>query len=156
MKISFLSRWFNRHLDKQPPYIKKLLTQSSVLRTDKEVIARSVAIGLFLSCMPLPFHSLLAIVIAISFTANPLIAYAIVWIVNNPITMVPVYYFCYRVGLLILHLPPQPFAFEQSWSWVAHELELIWQPFLLGCLATGAILALAGYIFIRLTYRIKK
>ena len=71
MKSSFFTRWFHHHLEKQPEYIKKLLTHSTVLRRDKESVARSMAIALFFSCIPIPFHSVLAIILAIFFAANP-------------------------------------------------------------------------------------
>ena len=114
MKTSVFSHWLHHHLEKQPHYIKKLLKHSAVLRTNQEAIARSMAIALFMSCIPIPFHSVLVILMAIFLAANPLIAFTVLWIVNNPFTMAPIYYGCYRIGLWILQLPPQPFEFENA------------------------------------------
>ena len=156
MKISFFTRWFYQHLEKQPEFVKKLLQNSAITKVDEKSMARAVAIGLFMCCMPLPFHSVLAALIAIFFQANPLISFTILWIVNNTFSMVPLFYFCYRVGLWILHLPAQDFMFEESWQWVVHELGLIWQPFLLGCFVSGLVLAVSGYIITRVVYRIRQ
>ena len=155
MKTSVFSHWLHHHLEKQPHYIKKLLKHSAVLRTNQEAIARSMAIALFMSCIPIPFHSVLVILMAIFLAANPLIAFNVLWIVNNPFTMAPIYYGCYRIGLWILQLPPQPFEFDTSWQWVIHELAIIWQPFLLGCLVSGITLGLVTYLMMRLFYRLR-
>jgi uncharacterized protein (DUF2062 family) len=42
---------------------------------------------------------------------------------------------------------------ELSFEWLQHEMGLIWEPFLLGCLALGIVSALLGYFGIQITWR---
>jgi uncharacterized protein (DUF2062 family) len=69
------------------------------------------------------------------------------------VTIPPLFYFCYKVGVLILGAPERDFNFELSFDWLANGLVLIWQPFLLGCLVVGSISALLGYTIVRLLWR---
>ena len=65
-------------------------------------LAMGFAIGLFVALTPtVGLQMVLAATIAHFFKANRVIAAALAWI-TNPLTIVPVYYFNYRVGLLFL------------------------------------------------------
>jgi uncharacterized protein (DUF2062 family) len=76
-----------------------------------------------------------------------------VWI-SNPVTMGPLYYFCYLVGVEILGIESDGFHFELSFKWLFDGLAAVWQPFLLGCLIVGMISSLAGYLLIRILWRL--
>ena len=88
---------------------------------------------------------LIAAAAAVWIRVNILIAVPLVWI-SNPLTMGPMYYFCYLVGVEILGEQPGGFKFELSFNWLLTELAAIWQPFLLGCLIVGLVTALAAFI----------
>ena len=45
------------------------------------------------------------------------------------------------------------FSFELSFDWLANELSLFWQPFLLGCFVVASASALTGFIAIRILWR---
>jgi len=94
--------------------------------------------------VPMPFQMIPAAALAIVFRANIIVSVALVWI-SNPITMPPLFYFCYLLGARILGQQPGRMEFEISFDWLASELMLIWQPFLLGCFIVGSIMALIGY-----------
>ncbi|NOX92653.1 MAG: DUF2062 domain-containing protein, partial [Gammaproteobacteria bacterium] len=64
------------------------------------------------------------------------------------------YYFTYKVGTWILQTPVRDIQFELSTHWLMGELDLIWQPLLLGCLVTSTVLALLGNLAIRLFWRL--
>jgi len=81
---------------------------------------------------------------AILFRANLPISVALVW-VSNPVTMPPLFYFCYLVGTWILGAPTQAMQFEITWAWLTHELLTIWQPFLLGCFVVASTMSVLGY-----------
>lgn len=74
--------------------VRKILSQKSTPHS----IALGVAIGVGIGMTPtIPFQMLLAFSIAWAFRANRACALIPVWI-TNPLTVVPVYYFNYRVG----------------------------------------------------------
>ncbi len=67
-------------------------------------IAMGGAIGMFVAWSPLfGLHLLIALLIALVMRANKIVALVVVW-VANPLTMVPVLYGDYRVGLMITKL----------------------------------------------------
>ena len=90
------------------------------------------------------FQTLAALVLSIFFRANIPVAFVGIWI-NNPFTMLPMYYLAYTVGKDVLHIPQQP-HFQSSFLWFWHNLNHIWQPFLLGSLICGIVLGLATYL----------
>ena len=112
----------------------------------------AVAIGVFFSFIPVPFQMLLAAVAAIILRFNILVAVPLVWI-SNPLTMVPMFYFCYRIGAAILDTHIGQFNFELSFDWLLTELLEIWQPFLLGCVVVGLVAAIFSYFLMQFLWR---
>lgn len=119
---------------------------------NRRSVSGAIALGLFCAFIPVPFQMFLAAIGAILFRVNILIAVPTVWI-SNPFTIPPIFYFCYLVGVWILGLNPGEFHFELSFDWLANELALIWQPFLLGCFVVGSASAVVGFLGIRLLWR---
>ena len=95
---------------------------------------------------------LLAAVAAIILHFNILVAVTLVWI-SNPLTMVPIFYFCYRIGAAILDTHIGQFNFELSFDWLLTELLEIWQPFLLGCVVVGLVAAIFSYFVMQFLWR---
>ncbi|HEY9032055.1 MAG TPA: DUF2062 domain-containing protein [Kangiella sp.] len=110
------------------------------------------AVGLFCGFLPIPFQMVVAAALAIYFRVNLPISVVLCWI-TNPITIVPMFYFAYKVGAWILGVPPNDFSFELSFAWLQSELIHIWKPFLLGCLICGGTLSFIGYHTINLFWR---
>lgn len=112
---------------------------------NRRSVSTAVAIGLFFAWVPTPTQMAFAAIAALYFRAHLLISVVLVWI-TNPITMPPLFYFAYRVGLRFSHLPAPSnnfiFSLESVWSGLSHAIE----PFLLGCLILGLLSSLAGYI----------
>jgi len=129
-----------------------LLHDPNLFHINRRSVAGAVAVGLFFAWIPVPFQMVLAAAIAIPTRVNLIISVALVWI-SNPITMPPLFYFAYRLGGLVLGIDTNHFEFELSFSWLANELLLIWQPFLLGCLIMAVTSSILGYGFIRLFWR---
>lgn len=112
---------------------------------NRRSVIKAFAIGLFFAWVPTPTQMAFAAVAAVYFRANLLVSVALVWI-TNPITMPPLFYFAYRVGLRFLHLPSPAdnfvFSLEGLWSGFGEVIE----PFLFGCLIMALTSALAAYI----------
>ncbi len=109
-------------------------------------VAMAFAVGLFCAWIPTPGQMALAALGAFYFRANLPVAVALVWI-TNPITMPPLFYFAYRLGLSVLNLPTADFSMDAVLS---GDILL---PFLTGCLLIGIICATAGYFGINAFWR---
>ena len=96
---------------------------------------------------------LIAAVFAILLRVNVLVAVPMVWI-SNPVTMGPMFYFCYLIGAEILGIEPSGFHFEFSFRWLLNGLDAVWEPFLLGCLVVGTICSLAAFLLIRVLWHL--
>lgn len=110
------------------------------------------ALGLFMAFVPLPSQMLMSAGMAIVLGVNLPLAVALVWI-SNPITMPIMFYFCYKVGAKVMHIPSQGFSFELSWDFLLNQMSTIGPPFLLGCLICGLLAATVGYFGIRGLWR---
>ena len=130
----------------------KLLYDPNLFHINRRSVSGAFAVGLFFAWIPVPFQMVLAAAVAIPARTNVIISVALVWI-SNPITMPPLFYFAYQLGGRILGVKAKHFDFELSFSWLANELSLIWQPFLLGCMIMAIFSALFGYTFMRLFWR---
>lgn len=136
-------------------WIKKLgprLQAPDLWHINRKSLSGAAAIGMFCAFIPVPFQMLLAAIGAILFRCNILVAVPTVW-VSNPVTMPPMFYFCYWIGTLILDTKIEHLDFELSFDWLMTGLLGIWQPFLLGCFVVAVISALLSYIFVRLAWR---
>jgi uncharacterized protein len=140
-------RWFMR------PF-KLLLSNPVYWSLQRRNVTRAFAMGLLLAFAPIPGHMVLAGLLAIALRLNVPAAVTGTLLVN-PLTMVPIYVFCYRIGRVLLDLPPRPFEIEISWQWMTHGLLPIWKPFLLGCLVTGLLTAIAGYVLLGSLWHLK-
>jgi uncharacterized protein (DUF2062 family) len=129
------------------------LQESGLWHINRKSCSGGVAVGVFCAFAPLPFQMLLAAIASILFRSNILVAVPMVWI-SNPITMPPMFYFCYLVGAQILNSNIEGFAFELSFTWLLTGLLEIWQPFLLGCLVVGFVTSALSFILIRVLWRL--
>ncbi|MCP4980347.1 MAG: DUF2062 domain-containing protein [Gammaproteobacteria bacterium] len=129
------------------------LQEPSLWHINRRSCSMAVALGLFCAFIPVPFQMLIAATLAVVIRANILVAVPMVWI-SNPVTMGPMFYFCYLIGAEILGLEPKGFDFELSFAWLVNSLEAIWQPFLLGCFTVGAISSLAAFLLVRILWHL--
>jgi len=119
--------------------------------TRKNVVP-SFAWGAFLACMPFPGQPFFAVLGSWLLKINIPVA-VLVTFTSNPVTMGPLYYLSYRIGSYLLRLPPKPFEMEFSWSWITTTFLDVWQPLLLGCILSGAVVALIAYIVLDVLWR---
>ncbi len=113
--------------------------------------AVAVAAGLFAAWLPLPMHTLVAIALALLMRGYIPLAIAMVW-VNNPLTIAPMFYFAYRLGLLLLGHPEVEFSDTFS---LEHEALAVAVPLLTGCLLLALFSAALGWALTRLGWRWK-
>ncbi len=136
-------------------WIKKLgprLQEPDLWHINRKSCSGAAALGIFCAFIPVPFQMLLAAIGAIFFRYNILVAVPMVW-VSNPVTMPPMFYFCYWIGALLLGVEIGELNFELSFDWLMTGLLEIWQPFLLGCLVVGLAAAFLAFGVVRLFWR---
>jgi uncharacterized protein (DUF2062 family) len=125
-------------------FLGRLLHDPNLWHLNRHSVARAMGIGLFAALMPIPLQMLLAAILAIGVRANLPIGVSLVWL-TNPLTMPPVFYCTYKIGAVLMGLPPKHFPHSLSWEWISEQLNTLWQPFLLGSLVAGVVLGVAGY-----------
>ncbi|MEX2122551.1 MAG: DUF2062 domain-containing protein [Woeseia sp.] len=141
----FQGRWFLAPFD-------HLLHDTQLWGIRRRNVVPAFSLGLFVAFMPVPGHVLIAALAALALRVNIPIA-ALATFASNPLTIGPMYFLAYRVGLKLLGLRPQRFEFELSLAWLSDKFVTIWQPLLLGCILLGALSALVGYIALDLLWR---
>lgn len=159
MPKKFIKKYMPDHEKiRNHPHLNKvfgtLLHDPNLLHLNRRSVSAAFAVGLFMAFVPVPFQMVLAAAAAIIVRCNLPISVGLVW-VSNPITMPPLFYFCYLVGTWILGTKEQEFAFELSMDWLMTGLVHIWEPFLLGCAIVGLVSAAIGYFTIRLLWRMQ-
>jgi uncharacterized protein (DUF2062 family) len=132
-------------------FLGKKLHDPNLLHLNRHSVAIAFAVGLFCAWIPTPMQMALAAVGAFYFRGHLPIAAALVWI-TNPVTMPPLFYFAYRVGLLVLDMPVAKFSLTAVFSGD------LWTPFLTGCLILAVSSALTGYFTVQAVwhYQVRK
>lgn len=136
---------------KQLRLLQRFMSDPNLWHFNRKSVSLACAIGLFCAFLPIPMHTLIGTAFAIAWRAHLALTIALIW-VNNPFTLVPMYYASYRLGLWMLGTPAQNFSFEWSWQFFSHEFMMIWKPLLLGCLIAGLFTGLVGYGLVQWWY----
>lgn len=123
-------------------FLGKKLHDPNLWHINRRSVSIAFAVGLFVAWIPSIGQMAMAAVAALYFRANLPIAVGLVWL-TNPITMPPLFYFAYRVGLSVLNMPTAEFSLEAVLSGG------LWIPFLTGCLIMAIVCSSAGYIAIQ-------
>ncbi|WP_417616946.1 DUF2062 domain-containing protein [Oceanisphaera sp.] len=117
---------------------------------NRQSVAVAMAAGLFAAWLPLPLHSLVAIALAIWLRGYLPLAIAMVW-VNNPLTIAPMFYLAYQLGVRLLGLPAREFSYAS----LEQDFTLFIWPLLTGALLLGLASAFFGWLLTRLYWRYK-
>ena len=135
-------------------FFGQLLHDPNLWHLNRRSVSGAFSVGLFSAFVPVPFQMVLGAAGAILWRVNLPISVGLVWL-TNPITMPPVFFFCYKLGTWILGTSlHEGITFELSFRWIMEELSTIWQPFLLGCVVMGALGAVLGNLLMRLLWRL--
>ncbi|KAF3977289.1 MAG: DUF2062 domain-containing protein [Methylococcales symbiont of Iophon sp. n. MRB-2018] len=128
------------------------LHEPNLWHLSRRSVSLAFAVGLFVAWIPTLGQMAIAAVMAFYFRANLPISVALVW-VTNPLTMPPMFYFAYYIGLLLLGNDAPGNDFEFNLESILSSLSGIGGPFLFGCLVLGIISSLIGYFGIRLYWK---
>jgi hypothetical protein len=122
------------------------------LALNRRSVAGALAIGALVSMLPIPGHTPIAVIIALLAGVNLGVAALGAWM-NNPLTLLPVFYLEYRLGAWLLDLPIQSWPEDVSWEWLQAQLGLIWKPLWLGALIAAIATGLLVYAATSLLWR---
>src|SRR5690606_5693368 len=134
-------------------FLGKVLDDPFLLHLNRRSVAGGTALGVFVALIPLPFQMIIAAALAMWLRVNLLIAVVAVWI-TNPLTMPPVLFFCYRLGMRLMGRPVRDHQFTPSLEWFWSELAFIWKPLYLGSFVVAIVAAAASFLAVRLLWRI--
>ena len=142
--------FFKNHKNLQ--FLGERLHDPNLWHLNRRSISMAFAIGLFVAWIPTPGQMAIAAIAAFYLRANLPVSVALVWI-TNPLTMPPMFYFSYLVGLWALNEPSPSENFEFSVDNALSGLGDVWEPFLLGCFIVGIISSATGYFSINEYWR---
>lgn len=111
---------------------------------NRRSVSAAFGVGLFFAFFPFPSQMLLAAAAAVVLRCNLPLSAALVWI-TNPVTIPPIFWFTYKLGTLLLGVPPRVEGIELSLEWVVTQAGLVWKPLLVGSLLCGAVASAIGY-----------
>lgn len=158
MPRRFFSRLSRRYSQKKEYswYLKPfefLLSHPIYFSASRRAVSGGIALGLFLGLLPIPAQTLLAISGALLLRVNLPLAALAVWI-SNPLTFVPLFYFAYRIGAVLLDIPVESIPPEPSIHWVGEEIALIWRPLLYGSILIATSAASIAYLGISMLWHV--
>lgn len=120
---------------------EKWLSDPDLWHLTRKSVATGVAIGLFCAYLPMPLETLIAILMAVVFRGNILVAAALVWI-SNPLTWPVMFGAAYVLGAwLCSGINFYAYDFFNTFPLAKGYIEL-WA----GCLVISPILAGIGYV----------
>ncbi|MDG2461059.1 MAG: DUF2062 domain-containing protein [Luminiphilus sp.] len=126
--------------------------ESRLWQLSRQSTAKAFAIGLYCAMLPIPGQMFISVALAIIFTANLPISFALIFI-TNPLTMPAIFYGAYKLGAWCMGRPPMEVEFEASWTWFTQSLDEIWVPLVVGSQILGVLSAILGYLLVDTLWR---
>lgn len=131
--------WAERH-----PRTLRALERVGCLRFEQPVLARGIAVGLFVALTPtVGLQTLLMLLFCALLRGNFLAAFAVSWI-SNPVTLAPLYFGYYLLGHRVVEPLIAPLTFLSDGSLPIAAFEAVC--FTLGSLLVALPVAAAGYL----------
>jgi uncharacterized protein (DUF2062 family) len=156
MPRRFFRRVSNGYLRNDRPWYLKpfdaLIAHPAYFAPSRRSIAGAIWTGIFVALLPLPGQTAIALLAALVLRVNLPVAAIATWI-TNPVTIVPIFYWEYSLGTVILQMAPQPFAIDLSWDWVTNGFVAIWKPLMLGSFITATLVASTAYVVVSIVWR---
>lgn len=95
------------------------------LQDDPKKLAWGMSLGVFIGMTPtMPFHTLLALSLAVFLGVSPVAVYLGIWVMN-PVTVAPIYVAAYKVGKLLL-VNQGCLGFPENYDY-ASLLKVLWR-----------------------------
>lgn len=134
-------------------WVRNTFAQPMAWHLNRRSVAGGVAVGLFVSWIPIPLQMLLAAVIAAVLRVHVPVSVVMVWF-TNPLTFAPLLYAAWRSGSMILGKPllAEPLNFSTH-SLLTHA-GYAWPTLLTGMLFCASVSAVLGFFATLLLWRV--
>jgi uncharacterized protein (DUF2062 family) len=129
-----------------------LLRHPRYFAVNRRSVTGALAIGAFVSMLPIPGHTAIAIVVALATGTNIGVAALAAWF-NSPLTLIPVFYFEYRLGAWLLRTPMDPWPDAVTWEWLQAQIGLIWKPLFLGAFVAATVVSACLWLVVNAVWR---
>jgi uncharacterized protein (DUF2062 family) len=141
----------------------RALQHPNLWHLNRRSTAGGVAVGMFCGLIPGPFQMLTAALLAVVLKVNLPVAAMTTWY-TNPITIVPLYYAAYRLGRWATGAGTTAsvaanvdLRFDNIREWfpmLIDWIEAMGEPFVIGLVLLGLILAAAAYFGVLAAWRV--
>ena len=134
-------------------WLRTTIAQPMVWHLNRRSVSGGVAVGLFVSWVPVPLQMLLAAILAAVLRVHVPVSVVMVWF-TNPLTFAPLLYAAWRSGSMILGRPvlAEPLSF--SGSSILTSAGNAWPTLMVGMLFCACISAVLGFCATMLIWRI--
>jgi uncharacterized protein len=138
------------------------LQHPNLWHLNRRSVAGGAAVGMFCGLIPGPLQMFGGALLALVLRVNLPVAVVVTWY-TNPLTIVPLYYLAYKLGMLVtghardtLPAPELDLSFSNLSQWLPLLLDWIQamgKPFALGLLLLATTLAVLGYVSVLVAWR---
>lgn len=129
-------------------FLAPLMKDPNLFHLNRYSVSMAFLVGIFFAFLPLPGQMLLAGLFAFWVRCNLPIAVVLVWI-TNPLTIPPILFMNYKLGVWILDTPSVIYDDVMFWQWLNAEIGRIWRPLFLGSLIVSSLFSVISYFVIR-------
>ena len=148
-----LKKYYNEFsTNKYIAKFSKKFASENIWAFNRNSVTKACAVGIACSWIPLPFHTVIAVAIAVIIDCNIPVTAIAIW-AANPLTMPFMYYFAYELGVKILQVHNVNLHFHLAMNDILHVLHLIWEPFILGLLICSLVTGLVAYVIANVLWR---
>ncbi len=138
--------------ESEPGWLKDYWADPALWHLNRRTAAGGVAVGLFVSWMPLPLQMIVAAFFAAVLRVHVPISVVMVWF-TNPLTVIPLLYAAKYIGSTILDKPPAVYTLDLSLHGFIPSLIQAGPVIAVGCLFCAALTAIVGYLLTSLIWR---
>ena len=133
-------------------WLKNRLSDPALWHLNRRTAAGGIAVGLFISWVPVPLQMIVAAFIAAVLRVHVPLSVVMVWF-TNPLTIVPLLYAARYTGSIILQQPPGTNTIELSLPGFFSSLTQAGPVLLTGALFCALMTALLGYLITSIVWR---
>ena len=133
-------------------WVKDTIAQPMVWHLNRRSVAGGVAVGLFISWLPIPMQMLIAAVLAAVLRVHVPVSVVMVWF-TNPLTLAPLLYAAWQSGSMILGKPVLSGPMQMSTHSFLAGIGDAWPTLLVGMLFCASVSAVIGFALTLVAWR---